>query len=262
MSSGPPAKPSSQPNVVSRRVVSFDGTEIHYDIWDVPSRSLVLIVPGFWRDRRHPSMFRLAQFLNAAGYRCAIVDVRGHGDSGGLYGFNLHEHYDVAAVADDLLRHLPIESITLLGFSYGGSIAIATAARHQLPISSLLLVSPVADFGMIVPKINPFTIHRHLAFRQALRRPRFDWIRVRRSAKLRALDDIRDVHAPVCFVHVKDDWLINHNHSLVLHEHAHDPKECHILDVGGNYHADRIFSVASDAIEPIVRAFLEKHTLR
>src|SRR5688500_18624210 len=140
MSSDPPAIPRTQPNVVSRRVVSFDGTEIHYDIWDVPSRSLVLIVPGFWRDRRHPSMIRLAQFLNTAGYRCAIVDVRGHGDSGGLYGFNLHEHYDVAAVANDLLRTLPIESITLLGFSYGGAIAIATAARHQLPISSLLLV--------------------------------------------------------------------------------------------------------------------------
>src|SRR5689334_1830689 len=108
MSSGPPPESIPHAHVVSRRVVSFDGTEIHYDIWDVPSRSLVLIVPGFWRDRRHPSMVKLAQFLNSAGYRCAIVDVRGHGDSGGLYGFNLHEHYDVAAVADDLLRHLPI----------------------------------------------------------------------------------------------------------------------------------------------------------
>ena len=262
MSSGPPAESIKHPNVVSCRVASFDGVEIHYDLWDGTSRSLVLVVPGFWRDRRHPSMTRLAQFLNAAGYRCAIVDVRGHGDSGGQYGFNLHEHYDVAAVAEDVLRRFPIESITLLGFSYGGAIAIATAARHKLPIASLLLVSPVADFAMIVPRLNPFTVHRHLAFRQALRRPRFDWIRVRRSAKLRALDDIQDVHAPVCFVHVKDDWLISHNHSLALHEHAHDPKECHILDVSGNYHADRIFSVASDAIEPIVTAFLEKYTLR
>src|SRR5688500_11370379 len=176
MSSGPPPEPTPRRHVIAGSVLSFDGTEIHYDIWDVPSRSLILIVPGFWRDRRHPSMQRLAAFLNDRGYRCAIVDVRGHGESGGTYGFNLHEHHDVAAVANDLLRRLPIETITLLGFSYGGAIAIATAARHELPIKSLLLVSPVADFAMIVPRINPFTIHRHLAFRQALKRPRFDWI--------------------------------------------------------------------------------------
>lgn len=260
MSSSPPASSLPQSHVITGTVPSFDGTIIHYDVWDRPSRTLILVVPGFWRDRRHPSMVRLAGYLNALGYRCAIVDVRGHGDSEGMYGFNLHEHHDVAAVANELLRRLPIETITLLGFSYGGAIAIATAARHRLPLSSALLVSPVADFAMIVPRINPFTIHRHIAFRQALRRPRFDWLRTRRSAKLRALDDIRDVHVPLCFIHVKDDWLISHRHSEALFEAAHEPKELHVLDVSGNYHADRIFSVASDAIEPVVAQFLVKYS--
>src|SRR5688572_30136105 len=46
-------------------VPSFDGTIIHYDIYDTPSPSpsAVLVIPGFWRDRRHPSMVRLARFL-------------------------------------------------------------------------------------------------------------------------------------------------------------------------------------------------------
>ncbi len=114
---------------------------------------------------------------------------------------------------------------------------------------------------MIVPRINPFTIHRHIAFSQALKRPRFKW-RMRRSTKLRALDDIGNVRVPVCFIHVKNDWLIAHRHSVALYEAANEPKELHILDVAGNYHADRIFSAASESIEPIIGSFLDRFARR
>jgi alpha-beta hydrolase superfamily lysophospholipase len=254
----PAAAPRQEPQTAS--VASFDGTIVRYDVYDAPSSSIALVVPGFWRDRRHASMVRLAHFLNDAGFRAAIVDCRGHGESGGTFGFNLHEHHDIAAVARDILaRSSTINAITLIGFSYGGAIAISTIARHDLPIASCLLISPVADFEMIAPRINPFTVHRHIAFGQALRRPRFSW-GVRRSMKLRALDDVHDVHVPLCFVHVKNDWLIGHRHSVALYEAAHEPKELHILDIEGNYHADRIFNVASDSVEPIVRDFLSRHT--
>jgi len=242
-------------------VESFDGTTIAYDLYDVPSRSLVLVIPGFWREKRHPSMLALAALLNEHGYRAAIADPRGHGESVGTYGFNLHEHHDIAAVAEDVLKRLPIDSLSLVGLSYGGSVAISTAARHALPINSLLLISPVADFSMISPRINPFTIHRHIAFSQALRRPKFEW-RIRQSAKLRALDDIRDVHAPVCFIHVRNDWLISHRHSVALYDAANEPKELHVIDISGNYHADRIFSVASEAIEPVFLDFLTRYSPR
>ncbi len=235
-------------------VASFDGTAIYYDLYHAPSRSAVLIVPGFWRDRRHPSMVSFATRLASAGYRTAVVDVRGHGDSEGTYGFNFQEHHDVDAVARDLLRHAAVESIALVGLSYGGAIAVSAAARHDLPLASLLLISPVADPRMIVPRINPFTIHRHIAWSQALRRPRFAW----RTRKLRALDDIGNVRVPVCFIHVKNDWLIAHRHSIALYERANEPKELHILDVAGNYHADRIFAVASESVEPIIDSFLER----
>lgn len=261
MSSSPPVPLRRLDTPVTCTVPSFDGTVIHYDLYDTPSRAAMLVVPGFWRDRRHEAMVRMAALLTSSGYRTAVIDVRGHGESEGTYGFNHHEHHDVAAVAKDLLRRTPVEAITLVGFSYGGAIAISTAARHELPIASLMLISPVADFGMIVPRINPFTIHRHIAFSQALKRPRFAW-RMRRSAKLRALDDVADVRVPTCFIHVKNDWLVAHRHSIDLYERANEPKELHILDLAGNYHADRIFSVASESIEPIVRSFLERFTPR
>jgi pimeloyl-ACP methyl ester carboxylesterase len=253
-----PAGFAPQRAPVSGSVESFDGTRIHYDLYDRPARSLVLVVPGFWRDRRHPAMVRLAALLNDLGHRAAVVDVRGHGDSEGLYGFNFNEHYDTAAVANELLRKTSAESLSLIGLSYGGAIAISTAARHALPLASLFLISPVADFAMIVPRINPFTIHRHIAFSQALKRPRFNW-RARSCAKLRAADDVRDVHVPISFVHVKNDWLVGHSHSVALYENANEPKELHVLDVEGNYHADRIFSVAPAAIEPLLGEFLGRY---
>jgi alpha-beta hydrolase superfamily lysophospholipase len=206
-------------------------------------------------------MLDLAALLVDHGYTAAVTDPRGHGDSGGTYGFNLHEHHDTAAVAKDLLERLPIESIAIVAFSYGASIAISAAARNDLPINSLLLISAVADFSMISPRINPFTIHRHIAFSQALKRPKFAW-RARSSPKLRALDDIPNVHAPLCLIHVRNDWLIGHKHSIALYEAANEPKELHVIDIPGNYHADRIFRVASEAIEPIFLDFLARYSQR
>ena len=261
MSSRPLQGSSPLPPRVASTVVSFDGTEIHFDVYDRPSRGLVVVVPGFWRDRRHPSMTRLAALIHRSGYRVAVVDVRGHGDSGGTYGFNLHEHYDVAAVVRRILEISSTESVTLLGLSYGAAIAISTTARHDLPISSLLLISAVADFAMITPRFNLFTLHRHIALGQALRKPRFDW-RMKRSAKLRALDDVQSVRVPLSLIHVKDDWLIGHTHSEALFDRANEPKEIHILNVTGNYHADRIFTVAQTVVEPLVADFLQRHTKR
>jgi hypothetical protein len=66
------------------------------------------------------------------------------------------------------------------------------------------------------------------------------------------------VHVPLCLIHVKNDWLISHRNSVALYEAAHEPKELHLLDIAGNYHADRIFNVASASIEPVVREFLSR----
>src|SRR3954453_10497382 len=102
------------PDPIPFSVCSFDAASIHYDFYDAPSRSAVLVVPGFWRDRRYPSMLRLASFLTGAGYRAAICDLRGDGESGGCFGFNRSEHYDAAAVVADLIRRCGIERVTLV----------------------------------------------------------------------------------------------------------------------------------------------------
>jgi len=244
-------------DAVSRSVSSFDGISVHYDSYPAVSSSAVVIVPGFWRTRRHPSMIRLARLLQGIGYSVSVLDVRGHGDTAGTYGFNRHEHEDVAAVVRDLTLKNGTSQVVLLGLSVGGSIAVSTAARNDLPLNGLILISPVAELSKVVPRLNPFTIHRHIALRQAFNRPRFDW-KFSTSPKLRATEDIGRVHVPVTLIHVMNDWLVSHRNSELLYAAANEPKEIHLLDIKGNYHADRVFGVAPEQIDPLVTGFLEK----
>lgn len=248
--------------VLSHAVESFDGTLIHFDVHPSESTRIALVIPGFWRTRRWPSMLDLARELERARLRPVILDNRGHGDSGGIFGFNRHEHHDTWAVIQWLMQNVTLTSIQLVGFSYGGAIAITTRARHEFPCSGLLLISAVADFRLIRPRLNLFTMHRHLAFRNAFRRPRFEWGRARKEQSIAALGEVAQVHDPICFIHVKDDWLINHRHSLALFERANEPKELHIIDRPGCYHADRVFSALPGEIEPLMEAFLRSCTER
>ncbi|HSN69350.1 MAG TPA: alpha/beta fold hydrolase [Thermoanaerobaculia bacterium] len=218
---------------------------------------MVLIIPGFWRSRRWASIDALVRAVSAHA-SAAVMDLRGHGDSGGTFGFNLHEWRDVAAVARDLVETDGFRRIDLLGFSLGASIAVTAAAREPaIPWGELLLISPVSDFARIRPRLNPLTMRRHIAFSQAFRRPRFDWGFPFRE-KIRAADEIGKVTVPVTIVHVRRDWLVHHAHSETLYARAREPKRLALLDVPGRWHADRILTSAPDAIEPVLREFLAK----
>jgi len=59
-------------------------------------------------------------------------------------------------------------------------------------------------------------------------------------------------------VHVKHDWLIDHGHSEALFAAAHQPKELHLLDIPGQHHADRIFSVADAGFDELLANWLER----
>lgn len=183
------------------------------------------------------------------------MDCRGHGESGGVFEFDRHEHHDVAAVARALLEETGAERLVLLGLSAGGAIAISAAARHrELPVAGLVLISPVSDFRRVIPRPNPFTIHRHLSLGEAVKTPRFRWAG---DDRLSPLADIREIAAPLCLIHARNDWLVSHGHSEALHRNAGDA-ELHILEIPGRYHADKLFSVAPELLWPLLESFIRR----
>ena len=136
-------------------------------------------------------------------------------------------------------------------------LSISTAARHRLPIRSVLLVAG-RRFRDDRAAHQPFTIHRHIAFLAGVASSALEW-RMRRSAKLRAPRDIRDVHVPLSFIHGENAWLIDHKHSIALYGGVRTRRAARDRHPG-NYHADRMFSVAREQVEPVFFDFLERYT--
>lgn len=242
---------------IGEQLASFDDCPILYDFYDAGVANTVVVLPGFWRHRRYTSMIRLGNLLNDAGYNAAIVDLRGHGESGGRFGFNCNEWRDIDLLLRVLRERHSVARCVIVGMSAGGAIAISTAARTSENICGLFLISSVASFANVRPRINPFTIHRHLSLRAASRPPRFGW-RWKAAGSLDAAEDIGSITVPVAFVHVKNDWLVNHHHSETLFSAANPPKELHILEIPGSWHADRIFGAAEGRIEELMFPFLER----
>ncbi|MGK2858753.1 MAG: alpha/beta hydrolase family protein [Thermoanaerobaculia bacterium] len=245
----------SQPsNPACRRAVSADGTELAFDLYRREDSPLaVVVIPGFWRTRKYQTLQEIAARIARNTATCVVMDCRGHGQSGGVFEFNRSEHEDVAAVTRSLIEETGARRIVLLGFSAGGAIAVSTAARHrELPIAGVVLVSSVSDFLHVVPRPNPFTIHRHLSLGQAVRPPRFHWPG---DLRLPVIEDAASVPVPICLIHARNDWLVSHRHSETLHRHAPEA-ELHILEIRGRYHADKLFDVAPGLVWPIIDEFV------
>jgi pimeloyl-ACP methyl ester carboxylesterase len=108
---------------------------IAYDVDGVGP--LVVLVPGMGDLR---STYRhLAPMLRAAGYRVAVTDLRGHGDSDA--GFEVFGDEATAGDLIALVEHLGGPAV-LVGNSLGaGAAALVAALRPEL-VSGLVLVGP------------------------------------------------------------------------------------------------------------------------
>lgn len=128
---------------IATEKLAVDGGTIAYEIHgDGP---LVVALPGMG-DLRSSYRF-LAPALVAAGYRVALVDLRGHGDS----STDFADYGDEATARDTiaLLEHLG--PAVIVGNSMAAGSAVIVAAQRPELVRGLVLVGPfVRD-----PKSNP-----------------------------------------------------------------------------------------------------------
>jgi non-heme chloroperoxidase len=151
-SSTSPAK-STSPTDSGRKTMSTittkDGTQLYYKDWG--SGPVVVFCHG-WplsSDSWESQMI----FLASNGYRCIAHDRRGHGRSSQPSEGNDMDHY-----ADDLaqvLDHLDVSKITLIGFSTGGGEVARYIGRHGTKrVAKAVLVSSVPPLMLKTDK-NP-----------------------------------------------------------------------------------------------------------
>jgi len=104
----------------------------------------VVFVPGFVSTHRWwlPALERLP----GKSYRAYAVDLRGAGGSE-----RIDTGHTLAQYADDLhqfVTALGLSRFTLVGHSMGGGVAMQYALGHQDRLKALVLVDPLAPFGM------------------------------------------------------------------------------------------------------------------
>lgn len=115
-----------------------------------PPRGTVMVLHTYRSDMTW--MAPKARQLARRGYRCVLVDLRGHGRSTGDYlSFGVQESRDLSRVIDDLEGRGEIAGkLGVWGLSYGASCAVMLAA-HDERIAAVVSVAPFASMRSIVP---------------------------------------------------------------------------------------------------------------
>jgi pimeloyl-ACP methyl ester carboxylesterase len=186
-------------------------------------RGTVVVLHGIYA--RGITMLPQARALTSAGYRVALVDLRGHGRSTGEYlTYGVREAQDISQVIDALdQQQLIAGSIGVLGISYGATTSIHLAAIDPR-IQAVVAIEP---FAMVRPEIRQFGYIMAPEIAYFVSDSRFKQA-VDRAGELAgfdpdssdAADAIEKTSAPILLLHGTNDWIAPYWNSVVLEQAA------------------------------------------
>jgi len=109
-------------------------------------RGTVVLLHGYGLDQ--DSMVPWALLLGEAGWRCVLVDLRGHGASdGNRIHYGLRESEDLTALMNELTRRDQAAwPAAVLGVSYGAAVALRWAA-DDARVHPVIAITPYARLG-------------------------------------------------------------------------------------------------------------------
>ncbi|HEX2875210.1 MAG TPA: alpha/beta hydrolase [Polyangiaceae bacterium] len=109
----------------------------------------IVLLHGVRMDKQ--ASIPMALSLCDAGYRAVLVDLPGHGESGGRYlTYGDHEAHDVSGLLDALdASGVALGPVGVFGFSYGAAVAIDLAAIEPR-VRGVVAVSPFASLREVV----------------------------------------------------------------------------------------------------------------
>ncbi|WP_257309983.1 alpha/beta hydrolase [Geothrix fuzhouensis] len=191
------------------------------EVFIVEPKGTVILLHGFGLQKEQ--MLHWAVSLAQQGFRCVMVDLRGHGGSSGKWvGFGAFEVEDMRSVLDALIaRRLVPGKVGVIGVSLGASVAIQWAGADPR-IATVVAIEPFADpqsaIGTMVQQFPPFrrllwwvpesTIQQ--AIQGAPGEAGFKWAEVDVPKAAMA------VKGPILFIHGADDKMVPPDHSQRL----------------------------------------------
>jgi len=196
---------------------------------------VVIVAPGWCMTKDSDAFCKISEMF-AQHFDVICFDFRGHGKSDGLYTFTAKELMDMDAVVR-FARKNDYKKIYLAGFSLGAAIAVIYAAKSRF-IDNVIAVSVPADFDKIENQM-----WRKEAWGETFKKfelTRFASIRPYPLSleKIKPIDVIEKIKAPVLFVAGEKDPTVHPWHTKALYEKAVCPKEykeykngCHAEDL-------------------------------
>lgn len=217
-----------------QRLLKSSGIGISVNHLKNEKEEVVIIAPGFFQSKETKTFKNIAKdLLNS--FDVISMDFRGHGKSGGLYTFSAKEADDLKTVIDYARTLYP--AVGVLGFSYGGTIAILEAARNKNIDSLICVSSPMASDEVEFVWWTPDAIKlglKGLEFGAGVR-PGNPYLK-----KTRAIDAVASIASlPILFIHGTKDPTVNLRHSEMMHQRVMSAKKLKIFKDGS--HAEEIY---------------------
>lgn len=147
----------AQEDLKTTEFVGIEGGRIGYDV--TGQGPLIVLSPGVG-DLRQAYRF-LAPQLAQAGYRVAVADLRGHGDSS-IGNWTSISRTDVAGDLLALIRHLG-EPAVIVGHSLSGGAATVAAAQAPELVTGIVEINPFTR----VPRVDLGALLRVRRYRRA-----------------------------------------------------------------------------------------------
>jgi pimeloyl-ACP methyl ester carboxylesterase len=224
------------------------------------ARATAVILHGLGDQK--DSFIGTARSFAREGYRAVIIDLRGHGHSGGDYlSYGLLDADDVGAVLDDVEGTLLAEGdalgpVVIVGPSYGGAVALRFAAQDARVVAVATL-STFASLRGILPNYArlmapmlppPPEWFIDWALGDAASEAGIDY------GRCDSTEAVHAIRAPILFVHGENDVHIPIENAEALLA-ACWPEQCHLERRAGR---DHISILSDEASWTSVRAFFDE----
>ena len=254
--------PPPVPSDAEEFVVRVGPPEALLDAWTfrpsggTPQQATVILLHGIRGDKS--SLLGFARRFRGAGYRVVMPDLRGHGSSSGDFlTYGIVESKDVSQLLDAIAARHGASRFVLFGYSYGGAVAIQTAARDPR-VDGVVTVATFASLRQVLtdyktryfPALDPVIPAAWLQARldDAGRRARFDPDAADPARAAAELD------VPLLLVHGTNDTQIPPDHARALSRSA---SRSTLVLMDGETH-DSMLNRAAARIEDETLAFLRK----
>jgi len=251
--------PGEPPADAHRIRIEREGATIEAFVFEPTDgmRATAVILHGLGDQK--DSFIGTARSFAREGYRAVIIDLRGHGHSGGDYlTYGLLDADDVGAVLDDIDGDAlaigdALGPVVIVGPSYGGAVALRFAAQDPR-VRAVATLATFASLRGILPNYArlmapmlppPPEWFIDWALDDAAAESGIDY------ARCDSTDAVHAIRVPILFVHGENDVHIPIENAETLYASCW-PEQCHLERVEGQ---DHISILSDQASWSTVRSF-------